>query len=156
MSEVVYLENIQFSVMFCNDVRFERDGQVTYVGVYQPHLTVKEFPYTFRNFSAVLTLLAPAEVGTEKIGFRVFRNDKVVMDFAPTLAEMPSTERNMRVSVNMQTEAFEITEPSKFHAEVMVGDKVYRSRNTLNVTTQPFAGWTVDGKETKPRFDEPF
>ncbi|EHK65966.1 hypothetical protein KYC_12593 [Achromobacter arsenitoxydans SY8] len=151
---MAYRENIQFSVMFCNDVRLERDGQVTYVGVYQPHLTVKEFPYSFRGFCVVLNFMAPVDVLGEQICFQVFRNDKVVMEFTPDSGEVPTPNAAIQMSINMEVESLEISEPTKFYAQVAIGEKVYRSRNVLNVTTEPFSGTTEQGRETKPLMNE--
>ena len=148
MNEPVYLEKIQFSAMFCDDVRLEQDGQVNYIGVYQPHLTVKEFPYRFRTFAAALTLLGPIEIAEEPIVFRVMRNKKIIMEYSPSVDQIPKEGRDLRMSVNMTAESFEISERSKFTAEISIGTKNYLSRNVLLVDTKPFLGETLREEET--------
>lgn len=65
-------------VLFCDDIRHELGGKVTFVGLYGGSLLVKEFPVTLPKLCARLDLVTPANRLFELVDIQIFLNDKTI------------------------------------------------------------------------------
>ncbi|WP_091646382.1 DUF6941 family protein [Aquisalimonas asiatica] len=64
--------------IFCDDVRMERGGKQTFVGVYGPSLRVDSFPATLPSFWAVVYLVSPASDPVTELKVQVKKGDEVL------------------------------------------------------------------------------
>jgi hypothetical protein len=61
------------NTLFCDDIRAEADGKVTYVGVYGSHMFVhNEFPVTLPKFAFGITFVQKKRIFDPNIGIRIF------------------------------------------------------------------------------------
>jgi hypothetical protein len=73
MTELLEAPDIFGYTIFCDDIRYEADGKVTYVGTYNQTLIVKaKFPITLPKFGLGITFAQRAELFTMKLGLKVF------------------------------------------------------------------------------------
>jgi len=59
--------------IFCDDIRFEIDQKITYVGVYSGGMTIRsDFPATIPKFGISITFAQKKELFIPSIGIKVF------------------------------------------------------------------------------------
>jgi hypothetical protein len=86
--------------IFCDDVRFEIDGKVTYVGAYNAFLFIQgEFPFTLPKFCFGIFFYQKEKIYRRDIGVRVFlpgdADDKASLEAniqSPSDREIPRVE----------------------------------------------------------------
>ena len=66
--------------IFCDDVRHELGGKLSYMGVYNGVLFVPAFPVTLPKLCLVINVLTPAEKPFAKLVLRVLTNEEVLIE----------------------------------------------------------------------------
>jgi hypothetical protein len=64
--------------IFCDDVRQEAGGKLSYMGVYGPQLIVRTFPATLPKLCFVITARAPVSEPFQHLRFRIMKDDEVI------------------------------------------------------------------------------
>ncbi|EPH6960523.1 DUF6941 family protein [Pseudomonas aeruginosa] len=66
------------STLFCDDIRNEIGGKVSYIGTYASTLYVKKFPATLPKLAIYLKATAPADDPFIKLSVQIMLDDKVI------------------------------------------------------------------------------
>jgi hypothetical protein len=64
--------------LFCDDIRHEVSGKLTFVGVYSSHLFVPKFPITLPKLCLAVKVISPGSQPLEALSLRIFRNDETL------------------------------------------------------------------------------
>lgn len=67
---------------FCDDVRQEAGGKLSYMGIYAANLLVPAYPAHLLKLCAVMTVRAPASRPPKSVVFRLLRDDEVIYENA--------------------------------------------------------------------------
>jgi hypothetical protein len=104
-------------VLYCDDIRQEIGGKITFVGVYNGFLRVEESPVVLPKLSIHATFIVPADQTVEGLKFRLIRDDAEVavfdsppMEISVPKDDVPITRRNY--SLNIGIAPFPIEGPS--------------------------------------------
>jgi len=74
--------NRQVLTVFCDDIRHEVGGKVSYIGVYSGGLFVPAFPVTLPKLCIAMTVVTPAEQPFRKLALRVLKDRDVLAEGA--------------------------------------------------------------------------
>jgi hypothetical protein len=101
--------NRQVQTLFCDDIRHEVGGKLSYIGVYSGALFVTSFPVSLPKLCLALSVITPMERPLRSLSIRVMKDDAVLAEATPedsqlvnateSLAELPDDERKERVQV---------------------------------------------------------
>jgi hypothetical protein len=134
--------------LFCDDIREEKFGTFTIVGVYPDNLQIKQMPGTFAKMSVYVRMHIPVDCKPGKIVTRIFMPDGV---------EVNSDEADAQVVTNALENAIKaggayagliarftmlnlrVTAAGRMQVKVGIGDKEYIA-GTLNLKLAPADG----------------
>lgn len=115
----------QLQSIFCDDLRQEVGGKLTFVGVYTGALWVSSFPTLLPRFVVAVTLIADSLPRNGELAFKVLRNDEVIAERTVDAAGLavnsasarqsgtqPDTETVQVVRAFFAFSPFEIDSPS--------------------------------------------
>jgi hypothetical protein len=68
----------QLESIYCDDVRMEVAGKVSFMGVYNGAMWVANFPATLPKFCIVFKAVIPNEKPIDSLTVRVFRDDQTI------------------------------------------------------------------------------
>jgi hypothetical protein len=68
--------NRYLSTIFCDDVRWEIGGKLSYIGVYSGVLLAPEFPVTLPRLCLAMSAGTPASRPFQKLSFKVLQGEK--------------------------------------------------------------------------------
>lgn len=68
--------NRHVQTIFCDDIRHELGGKLSYIGVYSGHLFVPAFPVTLPKLCLALSVITPASQPFRKLELRIFKDDE--------------------------------------------------------------------------------
>ncbi len=84
----------QLQSIFCDDLRQEVGGKLTFVGVYTGALWVPSLPTVLPKFVVAVTLIADSLPRNGELEFKILRNDEVIasrtLDAAGLVVNSPS------------------------------------------------------------------
>lgn len=66
--------------IFCDDIREEINGKISYIGVYSGTLLVREFPVTLPKLCVSLNLVTPADKPLKTCTIHVYKDDEVLQE----------------------------------------------------------------------------
>lgn len=101
--------NRQVHTIFCDDIRQEISGKLSYIGVYSERMLVSPIPSVLPKLCLALSVVTPLTHPFHRLSVRVLKNDDEfakrefteaeLSTFVEALAESPDTERVNRVHV---------------------------------------------------------
>lgn len=68
--------------LFCDDIRHEQGGKLSFIGVYSGGLLVSAFPVTLPKLCLIAKIVTPAEEPLHSLKLRVFKDDDVLQEIA--------------------------------------------------------------------------
>jgi hypothetical protein len=68
--------NRHVQTIFCDDIRHELGGKLSYIGVYSGHLFVPAFPVILPKLCLALSVITPASQPFRKLELRIFKDDE--------------------------------------------------------------------------------
>lgn len=80
MSETSDQLNRSMFTIFCDDVRQEASGKLSFVGSYLQSMLVLEFPVQLPKFCAVMTVRTPVSQPFRTLLFKIVVDDKTVVE----------------------------------------------------------------------------
>ncbi len=72
--------NRHIQTVFCDDIRHELGGKLSFIGVYTGHLFVSTFPVTLPKLCLALTAITPAAQPFQKLDLRILKDDEVLAE----------------------------------------------------------------------------
>ena len=72
--------NRQVLTVFCDDIRHEAGGKVSYIGVYAGQLFVPTFPVTLPKLCLAMSMTTPAEKPFRKLSLRVLKDAELLAE----------------------------------------------------------------------------
>lgn len=117
--------NRHIQIVFCDDIRHEIGGKLSYIGVYGERLIVSTLPATLPKLCLALKVVTPASQPFRQLSLEVLRDDEVIaqwpLDEAPlaeaseavveTLVDDASHERAQSVNAMFVFSPFHIKGP---------------------------------------------
>jgi len=70
----------QIQTVFCDDIRHELGGKLSYIGVYSGMLLVPTFPATLSKFCLAMNILTPADRSFAKLTVRLLKDKDVLFE----------------------------------------------------------------------------
>lgn len=70
--------NRYLQAIFCDDIRQEVGGKLSYIGVYGRRLIVSQFPATLPKFFVALTAVTPESKPFQSLTFKLFEDDRLL------------------------------------------------------------------------------
>ena len=80
--------NRHIQTIFCDDIRHEIGGKLSYIGVYSGRLIVSTLPATLPKLCLALKVVTPASQSFRKLALDVFRDDEVIAQWRPDEAAL--------------------------------------------------------------------
>jgi len=68
--------------IFCDDIRHEVGGKISFIGVYSEALLVPSFPITLPKLCLSIKIITPAERPFLKVAIRILKDDEVMAEAA--------------------------------------------------------------------------
>ncbi len=68
--------------LFCDDIRHEVNGKVSFIGVYSGRLFVPAFPITLPKLCLSVKIVTPVGEPLRVLNLRVLRNDEILQEIA--------------------------------------------------------------------------
>ena len=68
--------------LFCDDIRHEMGGKLSFIGVYSDSLFVNAFPVTLPKLCLFVKVVIPADEPIRILNLRVLRDDEVLQEIA--------------------------------------------------------------------------
>lgn len=68
--------------IFCDDIRHELGGKLSYIGVYSGDLFVPSFPVTLPKLCLSMRIVTPAHEPLRSLTLRVYKDDAVLQEIA--------------------------------------------------------------------------
>lgn len=72
--------NRHIQTVFCDDIRHELGGKLSFIGVYTGHLFVRAFPVTLPKLCLALTAITPATEPFQKLDLRILKDDEILAE----------------------------------------------------------------------------
>jgi hypothetical protein len=72
--------NRHVETIFCDDIRQEIGGKISYIGVYSAKMLVSSFPATLSKFCIALRVVTSAAQPFHKVSIRVLKNDETLAE----------------------------------------------------------------------------
>lgn len=72
--------NRHVQTIFCDDIRHELGGKLSYIGVYSGHLFVPTFPVTLPKLCLSLSVITPASQPFQKLELHIFKDDEQIAE----------------------------------------------------------------------------
>ncbi|MGB5098912.1 MAG: hypothetical protein WBN82_13495 [Porticoccaceae bacterium] len=66
--------------LFCDDIRHEMGGKLSYIGVYSGSLFVQAFPVTLAKLCLSVKIVTPADQPLRSLKLRVLKNEDVLQE----------------------------------------------------------------------------
>jgi hypothetical protein len=82
--------NRHIQTIFCDDIRHEMGGKLSYIGVYSGRLFVSKFPVTLPKLCLALNVMTPASEPFRSLSLSVLKNEELIAQ--PILDEAQLTE----------------------------------------------------------------
>jgi hypothetical protein len=83
--------NRHVQTIFCDDIRYELGGKLSYIGVYSGHLFVPEFPVILPKLCLSLSVITPASQPFRKLELRIFKDDEQLAEGVVDEAQLSET-----------------------------------------------------------------
>ena len=68
--------------IFCDDIRHEINGKISYIGVYSSDLIVPSLPVTLPKLCLSVKVVAPADKPLESLTLRILKNEEVLQEIS--------------------------------------------------------------------------
>lgn len=95
--------------LFCDDIRHEINGKLSYIGVYSGTLFVPVFPVTLPKLCISVKIVTPANEPLRSLTLRVLKDDEILQEIvfdkeqlvsaSEVLVELSDEERRLRVQM---------------------------------------------------------
>lgn len=95
--------------LFCDDIRHEINGKLSYIGVYSGTLFVPVFPVTLPKLCISVKIVTPANEPLRSLTLRVLKDDEILQEIvfdkeqlvsaSKVLVELSDEERRLRVQM---------------------------------------------------------
>lgn len=95
--------------LFCDDIRHEINGKLSYIGVYSGTLFVPVFPVTLPKLCISIKIVTSANEPLRSLTLRVLKDDEILQEIvfdkeqlvsaSEVLAELSDEERRLRVQM---------------------------------------------------------
>ncbi|MCB1821140.1 MAG: hypothetical protein KDI73_06110 [Candidatus Competibacteraceae bacterium] len=95
--------------LFCDDIRHEINGKLSYIGVYSGALLVPAFPATLPKLCVSVKVVTPADEPLRSLTLRVLKDDEILQEIVldeeqlasalEVFAELSDEERRFRVQM---------------------------------------------------------
>ncbi|MBV2234499.1 MAG: hypothetical protein KUL75_03030 [Sterolibacterium sp.] len=72
--------NRHIQTIFCDDIRHELGGKLSFIGVYTGHLFVRAFPVTLPKLCLALTAITPASQPFQKLDLRILKDEEILAE----------------------------------------------------------------------------
>ncbi|MEI2769643.1 MAG: hypothetical protein ABTR54_07555 [Candidatus Competibacter sp.] len=96
-------------ILFCDDIRHEINGKLSYIGVYSGTLFVPVFPVTLPKLCISVKIVTPANEPLRSLTLRVLKDDEILQEIvfdkeqlvsaSKVLVELSDEERRLRVQM---------------------------------------------------------
>ncbi len=96
-------------ILFCDDIRHEINGKLSYIGVYSGTLFVPVFPVTLPKLCISVKIVTPANEPLRSLTLRVLKDDEILQEIvfdkeqlvsaSEVLVELSDEERRLRVQM---------------------------------------------------------
>ena len=116
---------------FCDDIRQEIGGKLSFIGIYGTTLYAQSFPLTLPKLCLAINVVTPSSHPLRKLVVRVFKDDELLSESQPDQAlltskddemlDMPEDERqNRRMILRLLNvfSPFQIDDPCKLSVRV--------------------------------------
>ena len=110
-----------FSVLFCDDVRFEKDGRLSIMGLYGPVIEMPSFPSAVGSFCAVLLLRNPDPVPTT-VSQRFFGPQGVIADLPKAPIQITNTKQPIAVHMVLKIIPLEFKSPGEYEVRFVLDE----------------------------------
>jgi len=80
----------QLETIYCDDIRHELGGKVSYIGVYNGQMWVQEFPIVLPKLCVAYKIVLPDGTPTDSLKIIIYRDDVVL--FETELADLPDVK----------------------------------------------------------------
>jgi len=92
--------------LFCDDIRQEIGGKLTFIGVYNNILYIDSFPAAIPRLGVFLKAIAPSEDAFEAIGFKIWLGENLVAEVPvrPLQPPLDGTMENIKKSLEKKPE----------------------------------------------------
>ena len=122
--------------IFCDDIREEVSGKLTYVGVYSSKLWVPFFPVVLPKLCLAVSIFTPATQPFRKLSIKIFEGDELVAEngideielekFADAFDEEDGSDK-VQLSQLLRTQfifsPLKIEEPTKLRVRVQTAEE---------------------------------
>jgi hypothetical protein len=123
--------------LYCDDIRHEVGGKVTYVGTYGPDMFVPEFPFVVPKLCVALFMSMPWELEARKLVARVSLDGDLIADFDADIESVvtrqlsdpcigPDDAARQIVTTYFSVTGLQIKAPGKIKTLVRVDDDEIR------------------------------
>ena len=85
----------QVSTTFCDDIRQEIGGKLSYMGVYGAEMFVGSFPVTLPKFCLALRVMTPADMPFRAMKFRLFRDADLLAEAEMAEAQLVANQSGL-------------------------------------------------------------
>ena len=68
--------------IFCDDIRHEINGKISYIGVYSNDLIVPSLPVTLPKLCLSVKVVTPADKPLESLTLRILKNEEVLQEIS--------------------------------------------------------------------------
>lgn len=80
--------NRQVHTTFCDDIRHEVSGKLSYIGVYSGTMLIPTFPVTLPKLCLALNVVTAASNPFRKLILRIYKNDEILAEANVSEAEL--------------------------------------------------------------------
>ncbi|WP_133510302.1 DUF6941 family protein [Candidatus Thiosymbion oneisti] len=102
--------------LFCDDIRHEMGGKLSFIGVYSGELLVPAFPVTLPKLCLFVNIVTPAEEPFRSLNLRILKDTEIVQEIASDEAQLTALsdsakdltieQRKMGILANQVTATF--------------------------------------------------
>ncbi len=117
---------------FCDDIRQEVGGKLSFIGIYSTTLIAQEFPVTLPKFCVSIVVVSPVERLISALTIRIRRDDEVMYELAVD-------EKQLANAKNAASEAADDGQPGRvqlFHFINAIAPMKFEGPCKLRVSAQ--------------------
>jgi len=142
--------------LFCDDIRHEISGKVTYVGAYGPDMCVSRFPVVLPQLCAAVFVVMPWDTDVRHISIQALLDGEALGVMDADIAAMPRPDpkghdvvspegKRLVAAATLNLRFLEIKKPGRLSVQVCADGETLQAGSLAILETPQASGSSVSG-----------
>jgi hypothetical protein len=126
------MDTPRFACIYCDDVRQEISGKLTFIGVYQGNMLFNEMPTTFYGLNVFMMLSYPIEETITSLRFQLESDDGIIFDLEMEKEQLEAQQHNVHAQKDEKAKFIKINIGTRIDKLVFESKTYLKSKAIVN------------------------